>query len=199
MSPAEIPEQDSGYSSEIQEQPVTTDQTDYPVPPRKGGFLMTALALVLGLALGGGASYYWFGVQQANKMGSQLAEVQKARETVESDLTKVRAEAKKSEEILHNQALATQKPVAKLQSYKVGKGVLLYWQDESSLKRQYYVYAAKGSKDPLQKVSDQPVADNMLLLKQVGSGTWRYAVAAIDSDKKETAQSEVLILKFPLK
>ena len=191
---------DSG--TEFEETPVSNAEIASELPPRKGGSpLLAILALVLGLALGGGAGYYWFGVLQANQMKDKIQTLEKQVEEskhAQEDLAKVQAEVKAFSEVINGQMAASKLPVPKPQYYKVGKGALVYWVDNSPVTRKYYLYRAKGRKGELKKISDKPQAKNMLLFRKVSRGTWQYAVSAVDLDGNETEKSEVLILKFPL-
>ncbi|MBN1594527.1 hypothetical protein JW933_01235, partial [candidate division FCPU426 bacterium] len=181
--------------------PVSTAEITRETPSGKGGRLALILAVVAGLVLGGGASYYWFGIAQSKKMRVRVQELEKQMEAgrqAQADLAQVREEGKRLQGILDGQKKDSKQPVPKPEYYKVGKGALVYWVDDCQVKRKYYVYRAKGTKDAPKKITDKPVDKNMLLFRTVSSGTWRYAVTAVDLDGNETPLSEVLKLNFPL-
>jgi hypothetical protein len=194
-------EPDSG--TEFEDTPVSNAEITSEIPPRKGGSpLLAILALVLGLALGGGASYYWFGVQQAKVVNEKIQNLEKQVEEskqVQEELAASRAEAQALSAIINGQMEASKLPVPKPQYYKTGKGAIVYWVDNSSVRRKYFFYRGKGKKGELKKIGAKAVAKNMLRFRKVSRGTWRYAVTAVDLEGNETEKSEILSLKFPLK
>ncbi len=172
---------------------------------KKGGLLAMISMLLLGLILGAGGSYYWFGIHEAQvaqaeieELQQQLAEANHDLETAQTELATVQEQAQKLNEDLDLQREASLQPVAKPKYIKSGRGVVLYWLDKEVV-RKYYFYRAKGRKARLKKISDQPMSKNIMYLKKVSPGTWRYAVSAVDMDGEETDLSEVLKLRFPLR
>jgi len=197
-------------SEESGAEPVTRAAETAPAPEepirKKGRFWMRVLVLLLGVVLGGGVSYYWFGIERAQQMKNKIQELEKqlaqskeAQETAQSNLAQAREEAKKLSEVLNQHLAASKKPLEKPKYIKIQKGVLIYWLDKSPLRRKYYLYRAKGKKASLKKISDKPMSKNIMWLKKVSSGTWRYAVSAVDLEGNETTKSEELKLKFPLR
>ncbi len=200
------PESDPAPESQTDGEANTQTSPQKPAPPKKkGGFLAAIPMLLLGLILGAGASYYWFGIHQAQiaqtnieDLEEQLAEANQDLETAQTELSTAQEQAQKLNEDLDLQREASLQPVAKPKYIKSGRGVVLYWLDKDVV-RKYYFYRAKGSKAKLKKISDQPMSKNILYLKKVSSGTWRYAVSAVDMDGEETELSAVLKLRFPLR
>jgi len=200
------PESDPTPESQISGE---TDSQTIPQMPalvkKKGGLLAMISMLLLGLILGAGGSYYWFGIHEAQvaqaeieELQQQLAEANHDLETAQTELATVQEQAQKLNEDLDLQREASLQPVAKPKYIKSGRGVVLYWLDKEVV-RKYYFYRAKGRKAKLKKISDQPMSKNIMYLKKVSPGTWRYAVSAVDMDGEETDLSEVLKLRFPLR
>ncbi|MCK5218445.1 hypothetical protein KAR10_02910 [bacterium] len=190
----------------------TSGETDYQIPPqepalpKKRSILLPAIStLLLSLVLGAVGSYYLFGGRKAqiiqveiNQLKAELAKTNQDLETTQTELSASQEEAQKVNEDLDLQREASLQPVVKPKFIKSGPGVVIYWLDKDVM-RKYYFYRAKGRKAKLKKISDQPMSKNIMYLKKVSSGTWRYAVSAVDLDGKETELSKVLKLKFPLR
>lgn len=168
-------------------------------PPRKrGGGIAGFMLLVLGLIIGAGGAYYWFGVRENQTLQTQLAEAKKNATAAQQQLTQAQEQAKNLSAVLNAQREASKRPLAKLKYFKVGKGVVLYW-TETDVVRTYNLYYAKGSANEWTKVNEEPLKENVAQFKDVAKGVRRYVVAAIDQDGQETARSEELKLTFPLK
>lgn len=119
--------------------------------------------------------------KQAEELHSQLSAVTTEKETLKNQLNEI--------------AAVMQKVPTKPDFYRAGNSVILYWPDAT---RKYVLYRAKGEKDDLAKVQEEPLTRNLYLLLKPAKGLWRYAVAALDKDGKETEKSEVLRLRLPL-
>lgn len=166
-----------------------------PAAKAKGGGLV--LGLLLGLVIGAGAAcgWYFLGIQpQAEQRNQELTQRADALQTQLSELT-VSHEALKT--AAAEQAALWNKTPVKPEYYKMGKGVFFYWPD--AVGRKYLLYRAKGEKDELAKVGERPLEKNCFLLTKAAKGKWRFAVAALDKDGKETEKSEIVTLTFPLK
>ncbi|MEW6516843.1 MAG: hypothetical protein AB1439_08070 [candidate division FCPU426 bacterium] len=187
----------SAFSQSAPEEPEREPMAAEP-PRKRGGGAAGFVMLVLGLLLGAGGSYYWFGIHESGALKTQLAEAKKSVETQQQQLTQAQEQAKNLSTVLNTQREASKQPPAKPKAFKVGKGAVLFW-NETALMRKYNVYHAKGTAKEWTKVNSEPLTENLLQLKQVDKGVHRYAVAALDQDGQETSRSEELSLKFPLK
>jgi outer membrane murein-binding lipoprotein Lpp len=200
------PESNTTPESRTDDETPTQTTPQKPVPPEKKVGLLAAISLLLlGVILGAGGSYYWFGVHKAQnaqaeikELKAQLADANRGLETAQTELSTAQEQAQKLNQDLDLRREASLLPVAKPKYIKSGRGVVLYWMDKDVM-RKYYFYRAKGRKAKLKKISDQPMSKNIMYLKKVSSGTWRYAVSAVDMDGEETELSEVLKLRFPLR
>lgn len=193
---AQPAEPDTGYGADVQEPQVTEP------PKRKGGGLAAFFMLLLGLALGGGGSYYWFGIQEAQNAQGEIASLQQQLDEANENLAAVRTELAEAQDQMEQltaeasqQQEAAMQPLAKPRFYKSGRTVVIWWLDKE-VKRKYNFYRAKGSKAKLKKMNEKPMSSNVMILKKVSRGTWRYAVAGIDRDGEETELSETLKIRF---
>ncbi len=193
---AQPAEDQTGYSEDVQEPQMAEP------PKRKGGGLAAFFMLLLGLALGGGGSYYWFGIQEAQHAKNEIASLQQQLDeanenlaTARTELAEAQDQAKQLSELFDQQHEAALQPVAKPKYVKAGRGVVIYWLDKE-VNRKYNLYRAKGTKAKLKKMNEKPMSSNVVVLKKVSRGTWRYAVAGIDLDGEEAELSETLKIRF---
>ncbi len=187
--PDEVPSKRDQESSQIQARHsvlFSEELDDMPEDVSKGGSHIGVIMLfVLGLILGVGGSYYLMPKIKFLKINQASAEAGKELAGLKN--------------IIEQQQAASQKPPAKPQYIKIGKGVLIYWLDTALTARKYHFYKGRGKKDKLEKIDSQPRQKNLIWLKNIKRGTWRYAVTALDYQGQETQKSDVLTLKFPLK
>jgi hypothetical protein len=174
---------------------VVLEQPAEAAPAKSGKAGTFFLGLFLGLVFGaGGLGGYYFLLMRP-QADQKAAELTKQTEELHSQLSAVTTEKERLRNQVDEEAAVRRKAPAKPDFYRAGNSVILYWPDAA---RKYVLYRAKGEKDDLAKVQPEPLQRNLFMLLKPERGLWRYAVAALDKDGKETEKSEVLRLKLPL-
>jgi hypothetical protein len=180
---------------------VLPDELDAPVevsPKNPRRPWMAALFFLLGVLLAGGGTYYWYGFRVGSAMSGRIAELNQKVKTVEAQLVQSQQATGKLQEQLDLQQKASEKPPADLNYLKAGQGLMLYW-PTGSVARKFNIYQGKDQGQEMAKINEVPILDNYYTLKNVARGTWSFAVSAMDLKGRETAKSELVTMKFPLK
>lgn len=172
-----------------------SEEEDEPLTKK---IMRVAIGSLLGLIVGGGLSFYWFGIHQNNQLALQIESLsEKVKESNEAlSEANMMAENLKIELSEAKNVLSTEPPLEP-NYYKVDRGIILYWKDKAPLRR-YHVYRAKGTSGTMKKVTGNPIEKNVIRFRRISRGIWRFAVTAVNEDGQETEKSEVLQLRFPL-
>jgi len=172
--------------------------------PRSGGrFLPWFMGLLLGLALGAGGAYYYLVLQQRQTAAEQQRQVENLQRQLNQNLAELSSVEDQYQQLKNQYQTAWAQPPAGLKSEKSGKRVILYWQDPGDqpgsnppVRRKYFLYGARGSKAKMKKLTQDPLDKNFIYLSKPRTGTWRFAVSALDTAGQETGLSEELKVKF---
>ncbi len=190
------PENTPAYSQGV-------DLSEKPAPPRRPPSAWAAMMiLLLGVVLGAGGAYYWFGIEKVKQSELEIKNLVSQVKTVTEESLASKKEIERLEKTIatvgkKKAALYTGAPL-KPNYYGTDQGMVLYWLDKGPL-RSYYVYRAKGTRGTLKKVLAKPLPKNVLRFRRISQGTWRFAVSAVNENGQESPMSPVLTLRFPLK
>jgi hypothetical protein len=155
-----------------------------------GKGITAALMMVLGLAAGAGAMYFFgssFSAEQ--KMAAlrgQWDYLKKELEQTQANLLALKEDAEK-----HRQAM--QKPPGQPQAISLAGGIMLFWEPGEG-GRSYHLYRGKGKEPEYKKITTEPLRQNFIYLKKLAPGTWHFAVSAL-SEGRETGMGPVLTLR----